>query len=335
MTTSKPGPDQLSPAVCPVCLNSLKAGQSFSFLINHRSEDGTFSLYQCPNCFIQYWMPFKNPGPEWYEKCTQNLKHRAVNDKEFFMWMAENRGITKHFLTDPPNRYPKGLKLLDVGCGTGGFLIEARKLGYDVAGVDFDPEQIKTAKSFGLEKVYSEDVFSFLAKCQNQFDVITGFEIIEHVDKPREFIKLIYNALKNNGYLCLSTPNHNRIGPKKEFWDFPYHHLSRWSKKSLEGLVNSENFKNIDVTEELPVNYLISQSRVGLGVFIRKLANSLKVNNGTNKVNEKDGVKYYRDTVAQLGAGKDIILGFILTPIAHVLYLSGKKGQGLYLVAQK
>lgn len=318
--------NSLNLSQCPVCSGKLTSNQKFKFLEKYSLDDGVFSLFECPLCSVKFWTPFKNPGPEWYEKCTQNLKHRAVNDKEFFLWMAENRGITKHFLENPPHQNPKGLKLLDVGCGTGGFLIEAQKLGYTVTGVDFDPEQIRTAKEFGLEQVFSEDVLKFLEKHPNEFDVITGFEIIEHLDQPREFIRLIHQALKPGGILCLSTPNQNRIGPKNEFWDFPYHHLTRWTKKSLTNIITLESFKNIKVEEELPLAYLVSKFRVGLGAFLRKKT-AKKI--GTSSHGQ------YKDTVAKLGSMKDRLLSVALLPFGYLLFILNKKGQGLYLTAQK
>ena len=315
---------------CPVCLGKIYKDQKFKYLEKYNLENEEFSLFECPLCLVKFWYPFKNPGSEWYKNCQQNLMHRDFSDKEYFFWLAENRGITKHFFRNPPHQNPKGLKLLDVGCGTGGFLIEAQKFGYDVNGVDFDGEQIKVAQSFGLKETYEDDVVDFLNRHKGEFDVITGFEIIEHVDKPRDFLKAIYGALKSGGFICLSTPNNSRIGPRDEFWDFPYHHLSRWTKKSLENIIKLENFKFIKIKEEIPINYLIPKFRVGLGVFVRKyFTNKDKEKFNQNKKTE------YKDTVAKLGSLKDKILHLILLPIATLLFIFGKKGQGLYLIAKK
>lgn len=243
------------------------------------------------------------------------------------MWLSENRAITKHFLDNVPHVDPKGLKLLDVGCGTGGFLIQAKKIGYEVFGVDFDAEQIKVAHSFGLTATEQGDVVQYLNKHSGEFDVITGFEIIEHLDNPRGFLCSIYQALKPGGFLCLSTPNNRRIGPRNEFWDFPYHHLTRWTKSSLAKIVSLESFKSIKVKEELPLPYLISKFRFGLGAFIRKKK---------SKVNKLPApALQYKDTVAKLGSLKDRVLSIALLPITWLLYLLGKKGQGLYLTARK
>lgn len=320
--------NSLNSANCPVCLDKLKVGQKFKYIEDYKIDNQRFSLSECPLCRVKFWYPFRNPGPEWYKNCDQNLMHRSFENKEYFLWLAENRGITKHFLNNPPHENPKGLKLLDVGCGTGGFLIEAEKLGYKVTGVDFDDEQIKIAKRFGLNDVYVGDVINFLNVNQGKYDVITGFEIIEHLDKPREFLRAIHGALKPDGYLCLSTPNSSRIGPRNEFWDFPYHHLTRWTKRSLRNIVEMENFKSIKIKEELPISFLISKTRVGLGAFLRKKM----VKKSETDVSQS---KQYKDTVAKLGSIKDRVLSFFLLPLAMVAYIFGKKGQGMYLTTRK
>jgi 2-polyprenyl-3-methyl-5-hydroxy-6-metoxy-1,4-benzoquinol methylase len=313
--------------LCPVCLEGFPQ-MTFRYLGDYNIKDASLQLFQCSICEVKFWYPFKNPGPEWYKECEQNQMHRSFEDKEYFIWLSENRSITKHFFNDVPHKLANGLKLLDVGCGTGGFLLQAKKIGYDVTGVDFDPEQIKVAQSFGLADTFQGDVVEFLNKHPGEFDVITGFEIIEHLDNPREFLEAIYKALKPGGVLCLSTPNNRRIGPKNEFWDFPYHHLSRWTKRSLENVITLENFKHIKVKEELPLSFLVSKTRFGFGAFLRKK----KAKDGAVT---QTPAKQYKDSVARLGSIKDKAMAAVLWPVALGLFMFGKKGQGLYLTAKK
>lgn len=298
---------------CPIC----KAVEStFPILGNYHRNDGDFQLFECPHCHVQFWLPFKNPGPEWYATCEQNLKHRASTDKEFLLWQAQQRCITRHFFLHPL----PGKRLLDIGCGTGGFLVEAKKCGYEVFGVDFDEEQVSVARSLQVPAV-AEDIFSFLENNREPYDIITGFEIIEHLDQPKRFLELIHRNLRPGGYVVLTTPNRRRVGPRNEFWDFPYHHLSRWNAPSLKRLVEQVGFRGVRVKEELPLRYLVAHLRLGIVVRIRAMKPP------------KD--KSYKDSVAKLGSLKDRVVGFLLLPLALVLFFLGKKGQGLYLMARK
>ena len=91
-----------------------------------------------------------------------------------------------------------------------------------------------------------------------------------------------------------------------------------------------EKFNNINVVDELPTNYIISKFRVGLGVMIRKYLTKNKQVLNSTQIN-----KQYKDTVAKLGSIKDKVLKVASMPFVWMLYLFGKRGQGLYMTARK
>ena len=90
----------------------------------------------------------------------------------------ERRQISNMFLEDlHPGR------VLDVGCGTGGFLFRMHQSGWSVTGVDFDGKAIANAKAkYGFELLHSD-----LAGARfpdNSFDAVTMHHVIEHVPEP-------------------------------------------------------------------------------------------------------------------------------------------------------
>ena len=312
---------------CPICLTELANDQKFKFIESFNLENESFSLYECPICEVQFWEPFKNPGSEWYEKNSFNVQRKRVSDETYLRWAAKYYWHTGQFLKNPPHNNPKGKKLLDIACSTGGFILEAKKIGYDVYGVDFDSEEIKIAKSFGLDNVYTKDAVKFLTNYKNEFDVITGFEIIEHLDQPKRFLKLINEALKEDGYLILSTPNRKRyFGRIHEFWDFPYHHLMRFSKKSLKKLVEQLNFIDVRIKEQNSMDFFVNASRIGLGKFLRK-----KINKNSDEI--PPGL--FKDRVFKIGLVKDAFVKILVSPFVVLLYWLGLRGPDMYLVAKK
>lgn len=95
--------------------------------------------------------------------------------------------------------------LLDAGCGPGNFLRVARALGWKVYGVDISEKAAAQARTFGLEvetahieKVPWPDQF---------FDVITLWDVIEHLDSPRRAVEAAYRKLRRGGVLFLETPD--------------------------------------------------------------------------------------------------------------------------------
>lgn len=120
--------------------------------------------------------------------------------------------ICAHFgLVANNRRFLSGLTMLDVGCG-GGLLSEPMAaLGAKVTGIDASPEAVKAAKfHIKTEKLsvsYSVNSVENLAASNKRFDVITAFEIIEHVEDRDSFLGSIAKLLKKDGLLIMATVN--------------------------------------------------------------------------------------------------------------------------------
>lgn len=116
-------------------------------------------------------------------------------------------------------RLPRGLgSLLDVGCGHGSFLGLARSCGWDVVGLDPDPEAAANAAKQGLT-VHVGGI-EYFDGMNELFDVITLNHVIEHVYEPVKVLKACYTLLKPGGQLWLETPNINSFGHARfqKYW---------------------------------------------------------------------------------------------------------------------
>ena len=97
--------------------------------------------------------------------------------------------------------------LLDYGCGTGWFLEHARN-HYQIAG--FEPTKNLANFTSNLLKIKVEgDVNNFKG---NSFDIITAFDVIEHVSEPKKTFHEFFQLLRKDGILLIYTPNANSIG---------------------------------------------------------------------------------------------------------------------------
>jgi SAM-dependent methyltransferase len=96
-----------------------------------------------------------------------------------------------------------------------------------------------------------EEFYEYAKEKNLKFDVITFFEVLEHQDKPREFLKMVKGLLREGGYIAGSVPNRERlfvdIDWKYFHGDHPPHHFLRFSKSSLEKALNLAGFKDIEV----------------------------------------------------------------------------------------
>ncbi|HSZ58006.1 MAG TPA: class I SAM-dependent methyltransferase [Tepidisphaeraceae bacterium] len=99
----------------------------------------------------------------------------------------------------------KSASVLDLAAGTGAFLARLSELGFTgLSAVELDPHSFGfpsvTPRAIDLNAVFGKEF-------DRQFDLITAIEIIEHLDSPRHFLKQIWELLKPDGHLVVSTPN--------------------------------------------------------------------------------------------------------------------------------
>jgi|TARA_R110000822_G_scaffold45999_3_gene122695 2-polyprenyl-3-methyl-5-hydroxy-6-metoxy-1,4-benzoquinol methylase len=125
--------------------------------------------------------------------------------------------------------------LLDVGAGTGDFLKIAKEKGWEVYGMEPNPNALKLANKKGIN--LKSSLKDFAGK---QFDVITLWHVLEHVPNLEETISELSNLVKPNGTLIIAVPNFKSFDAKHygRFWaafDVP-RHLWHFSKDSIEKL---------------------------------------------------------------------------------------------------
>lgn len=235
---------------CPLC----EKKSQFKFLKSH-SDSATnqeYKLYECTKCRVWFWPPLKNPGAEWYE-CDERYAGRNADPNLKPIW---NYKKIISFLK------PDVGQVLDIGCGTGDFLAYAKKNGWEVSGIDFDAAAIKTAKEiFKLDKVKAEELGEYYKEnLEKKFDLITFFDVFEHLDNHLEFIGLVKTMLKPSGYIAMSLPYRKRAD-----WlmpgDVPPRHLTRWDRTAIKFFLERNGFK---------ISYIARQSE-GLNPILMKL----------------------------------------------------------------
>ncbi|KGK30489.1 bifunctional 2-polyprenyl-6-hydroxyphenol methylase/3-demethylubiquinol 3-O-methyltransferase UbiG [Cellulophaga sp. E6(2014)] len=139
-------------------------------------------------------------------------------------------------------KHAKGKRLLDVGAGTGDFLVVAKENGW--SGVGVEPNKKARDKAFekGLElKTVLEDF------TDEKFDVITLWHVLEHVPNLTDQVTRLSALLSDHGILIVAVPNYKSFDAKyyKEHWaafDVP-RHLWHFSKSSITKLFSKEDLK--------------------------------------------------------------------------------------------
>ncbi|MFT6246518.1 MAG: 2-polyprenyl-3-methyl-5-hydroxy-6-metoxy-1,4-benzoquinol methylase [Salibacteraceae bacterium] len=148
-------------------------------------------------------------------------------------------------LLDEFEKYRSTNKILDVGCGIGYFLDEAKKRGWEVYGTEYTDEAVKICsdKGFNINKG-KLDPGNYDPEA---FDIVTSFEVLEHINNPIEEVGNFNSILRKGGLVYLTTPNFNsllRYRLKAEYNVIGYpEHLSYYTPKTIKLLFNSSGFK--------------------------------------------------------------------------------------------
>lgn len=103
-------------------------------------------------------------------------------------------------------------KILDIGCGTGSFVfpIQDKK---KCVGIDLEENALRIAKKYCPTSKFLRGSVLKLPFKSDEFDVVTLWEVIEHIPKytEKKAFSEIFRVLKKNGLLILSTPNKNLL----------------------------------------------------------------------------------------------------------------------------
>jgi SAM-dependent methyltransferase len=172
----------------------------------------------------------------------------------------------RHFedrLRDVGDRVTPG-RLLDIGCSCGYFLEVAAARGFDVRGVEFSRNAIAAASAQIRPRIF-EGALENLPD-DTPFDVVSAFDLIEHVPDPRAFLRDCARRLKPGGVLLISTPDTGHflrylMGSR---WPMlqPMQHLFLFSRRALDRALRAEGFDHVSVNtayKTLSLEYLLNQ----------------------------------------------------------------------------
>ena len=256
-------------ADCPLCERS-GAPQVFTSRDRIHAIPGSFAIHRCESCnayFIQPRLSAAELARYYPEKYGRYRHGRSLNKKNYQGWQ---RFILEHYYGYPARDggHTNGLKralawalslftaggvlpyrgsgkILDVGCGGGGYLYRLKQWGWDGYGLEPSATGVEQARSLGLNVAHGmvEDG-GFESEF---FDVIRLSNVVEHLPNPKETFREIRRILKSDGIVYLTVPNTRSLvfWLFRENWyalDAPRHVIS-YSPKTLTVLAEASGFE--------------------------------------------------------------------------------------------
>jgi len=241
---------------CPVC-----SGQSRTLF----TKQG-YTFFRCKKCkhvFISPMPEFKDILEHYRNKSEQltgnyNLEFQLDARQEIpriYLRILINLGIT-------------GGKLLDIGCFTGDFLDAAVLAGFESYGLEFQAEAARVAATKHKGRIYNCMIEDASKLVDLQFDVITMFDVIEHLRDPGSLFRLVRKILVPNGVVIISTPSSNSWQARimGRYWPAfaPVEHINIFSSYSLTIMLKDFGFSIVQchpLRKRLEIGWGICQLR--------------------------------------------------------------------------
>lgn len=237
--------------LCDLCGNSsyyqvyknpsqpvVAASERYAISETHLSKPD--SIVRCMTCDLVYAVPDNGSFEPLIRSYTAMVDHDYVGE-------AEGRRLQARRILQKIAKYKRQGRLLDVGCGPGLFLDEAKKKGWDVQGLDLSGWAAEYAKDhFGVQVTTGTLLDAHFP--DRSFDVIVMNDVIEHVENPKAVLSEIRRILKNDGVLYLSTPDIESVWSRflgARWWGINKFHLFYFSRKTLEKMFHTVGFKSL------------------------------------------------------------------------------------------
>ena len=201
----------------------------------------SLSLHQCLNCGTVFLGGYSDgfvPGLYAYYDKYESFDREDVFDP---IAGARCEDLLKWF-----SGFVAGREVLDVGCGLGQFIEVANRCGWKAEGLELSRGAVDFARHQGLA-VRNLDFLSGEIE-QNSYDLVTLFEVIEHVPNPAEFLQRAGEVVRPGGLVYLTTPNFaslDRFVAGKDWKIIHPEHLTYFTPHTLRALVKKTGCFNI------------------------------------------------------------------------------------------
>ena len=197
---------------CPVCGSSVRAAV----------DAGPFQLFSCAHC------------RSWCSDAHQRGAATSFTPESYFENDRADLSVWRDLRGRLAARRLGVRSVLDVGCGTGAFLSHLTGLFPDaqVEGIELDPDRAQRARQLNPQAhVHTGDAVAALDAVKGRFDLITLWDVFEHVTQPGVLLRGLAQRLSDGGCLFIQTIHEDSITPRLGRLSY------RWSGGRVRALV--------------------------------------------------------------------------------------------------
>ena len=172
--------------------------------------------------------------------------------------------------------YSIGAKALDAACGTGYGCFILSSVAEKVIGIDISKDAIEFARN-NFQTANSEFLTgdaNSIPFGDNSFNLVTAFEIFEHVMNPSMLISELWRVTANDGYIIISTPNAQVLKSSKanpfHVREYKFEEFSEIIQKSIKGRIVFLGQRRCSRRKPLQKYYLLLKRKLRIGPILKK-----------------------------------------------------------------
>jgi SAM-dependent methyltransferase len=198
-----------------------------------------YHIYECPDCECRFVLPQSD------NRLIHDLEFIKAKEKYFFAsdHAIDDSAELKEFIRGYLSKGRK--KILDIGCGSGIFINKFAD-SHDVMGIelssDYGPILLERGVPFKIGDIRG------MGASLGIFDLITLWDVFEHLPSPREYLRSILEHLENDGFLIIWTNNYRESFSL--FAELTYRASCGYYKQIMEKSFNRESGHNFNFTKK-------------------------------------------------------------------------------------
>ena len=173
------------------------------------------------------------------------IEYKQLEDYEKHYWWHKGKVALIRSLYEKYLGGRRGLKMMEIGCGTGEILNLLKNWG-DVCGVDYSPEAVAVCRKRGFKNLYCQDFNDLdVSGMQESFDLVLALDVLEHIRDDVRTMKKVRSILKPGGLFFVAVPAY------KFLWsthDEALHHLRRYHSLEINQKLKDSGFKILKST---------------------------------------------------------------------------------------
>jgi 2-polyprenyl-3-methyl-5-hydroxy-6-metoxy-1,4-benzoquinol methylase len=248
---------------CCVCNNADPA----EFKLIYKREN--FEVVACNHCCFTFIPPFYRSKIQYQQYKTESVTNAIRSGNN---WVKIQRHKLRFKLI---KKFKSSGSLFDLGAGWGHFMLAGQELGYDVYGIEISEQPYLYCKN---DLKLNVDHIDFFKLDENKkFDIITMWDVLEHIDRADDFIEKIGKLQDEKGILVLQVPQIDSYFAKKyrDKWKMMgLDHVNYFSKDTITRMLNRYGYEVKTIRSSLELKLFIMYTILP---FLRRIKSKKKI----------------------------------------------------------